>query len=455
MLRYRERELALPFVLPQTFEYGFLGGVRKLTREREPTIGFLVRDGKGGSDEFTSARALLEPQYRLREVLDLELGEPVPDDVTVLVVARPTELDPRAAFAVDQYVQRGGGVLVLVDRAAVDLTAGRVEVVDTGLERVFGAWGVSVGEELAWDQERCNSIRTSEVVRIGGTERPGRQVSIPYPLWPNVDKDGMSLEAPVTAQLPGVDLFWAHPIDAKALRGVERVDLVRTSALSWRVAPTAAASVDPSALSQRGVSLLAGGPGSVQVLGVSLTGRLPSGFFDGAPAPFDPIAAALAGDEGDPSARETTDEEVLTGEQPAQVVLVGDADWVADGKFSTARNRALFVNLVDWLALEDDLIGLRSRVPKPREIDDYLEEERRRRGLIGPQVEIEDSEAHTIARLEAEAAGRAAARRRLAMLRATGGSLLAALLAGVLWRATLGRAPRMDGAIGAREGREA
>ena len=70
VLRYRGAELALPFVLPQTFEYAFLGALRKLTREQERTIGFLVRDGRSGTDEFTSVRSLLAlARRRLRQLL--------------------------------------------------------------------------------------------------------------------------------------------------------------------------------------------------------------------------------------------------------------------------------------------------------------------------------------------------------------------------------------------------
>ena len=46
----------------------------------------------------------------MREVLDLSIGEMVPEDVSVLVVARPRELPVRAAFAIDQFLQRGGRV---------------------------------------------------------------------------------------------------------------------------------------------------------------------------------------------------------------------------------------------------------------------------------------------------------------------------------------------------------
>jgi hypothetical protein len=138
-----------------------------------------------------------------------------------------------------------------------------------------------------------------------------------------------------------------------------------------------------------------------------------------------------------------TGEEVADRASTTQVVLFGDADWAMDGKFLKERNRMLFGNLVDWLALEDDLIELRSRVPIQRTLDDLLELERRELGLLGPRVEISGADGQAIASMESEAENRARTRRRLLMLYATAGSLFGALLLGTAWRLTFGRGPQL------------
>ena len=127
------------------------------------------------------------------------------------------------------------------------------------------------------------------------------------------------------------------------------------------------------------------------------------------------------------------------GRRPAWPVM-------SDGSFFTARNKVLFANLVDWLALEDDLLELRSRVPIQRTLDDFLEQERRALGLLGPRVEdAENLDAPlvggTVLRMEAEAERRAERRRWLFMLYSTGGSLLAAVVLGASWRFLFARAP--------------
>jgi ABC-type uncharacterized transport system involved in gliding motility auxiliary subunit len=346
-------------------------------------------------------------------------------------------------------VQRGGRVLFLLDRTVVDLLEPSTAPVRTGLEELLRRWGAPVGEGFVWDQGRSNTISTYETANIAGEERRIGQVRIEYPLWPNVGDDGLETSLPVVAAVPGMDLFWAHEIEPSEIvpRHAARQSLVRSSASSWIVDPAEALVLDPAELDRRAATLLAGEPGRPRDLAVSISGRLPSPFVDGAPAPLDDVAEALwleavaaALEEGrEPPPREvaTTDEAVRSEEVASQVVVVGDADWVSSGKLFTPNNRMLLENLIDWLALEDDLISLRSRMPVDREIDDFLEEERQARGLVLPSLEDEEGR-ERYSRLETEAAGAAARRRWMHMAGATGGSLGIAIFLGLLWRLVAG-----------------
>jgi len=453
LLRYRGREVVVPFVLPQTFEYAFLGGVRKLLREVDVTVGFLTGTGQGDGDTFTEIRRQLGGQYKLRELLDLELGAEVPADVSVMVVARPLDLHPRAVFAVDQFLQRGGRALFLLDPVVVDLTQGRIYQMTTGLDDTLAAWGVTPSVGFVWDAGRANRITTRETVQVGGQDRTLASASIPYPFWPNVGPAGLDGAMPATARLPGADLFWVHALASRPVAGLEHQPLLWSSDTAWVVPCDEALTIDPRALSARSADLLARGDAGRRTLAMLVTGTFPSAFTGGAPAPLDPIAEALHADRveralaagNEPPVREVelTDEEVADRASATQVILFGDADWTTDGKFLKERNRMLFGNLVDWLALEDDLIALRSRVPIQRTLDDLLELERRELGLLGPRVEVSGADGQAIASMESEAENRARARRRLLMLYATGGSLLGALLLGCAWRFTFGRGPHL------------
>ncbi len=436
-LGYRGREEVLPFVLPQTFESSFLSALRRLMQEREPTVGFLTGRGDGAEDAFHQIRAELGEDYRVLEVFDLGLGERVPDDVAVLVVAEPRELDPRTVFAIDQFLQRGGRALFLVDRIRVDLVKPRVERIETGLEQALQAWGALPCGKLVWDQERANRLTTRETAG-------GNDLRIPYPFWPNLDRDGMDAENPATARLEGADLFWVQAFEASAVPGLEARPLLQSSRASWLVEPELALVLDPSALGARAANLLAQEPDQAQrrVLALGVSGRFPSPFESGAPAPRDPL-----GERPSASGGTRTDEQVASRSASTQIVVFGDADWARDGKFLTERNRSLFVQLVDWLALEDDLLALRSRTPRQRTVADFLEEERRALGLSGAGAERGPAPAgrpDAIARLEEQAQARAARRRWWVMGKALSGAIVGGLVLACLAKFCFGRSPRIS-----------
>jgi ABC-type uncharacterized transport system involved in gliding motility auxiliary subunit len=424
LLRYRGREAVLPFVLPQSFAYGFLSELAGLERDLDLAVGFVggggaAEPGQAG-DDFAEARGLLAKRYRVRVLDDLADGAAVPDDVRLVVVARPIDLHPRAAFALDQFVQRGGRLLILAERVRVDLSALEARLVSTGLEGLLDAWGAPLDQRLVFDQE-ANWLSIKDV---GRTQ---------YPFWINVGEAGMQRGVPVTGRLSGADLFWAHAVGERAVEGVERTALVRSSEQSWLVAPDEALHTGGTDLNARGLELRATEPGRPRDLMVALGGRFPTAFPDGAPAPRDALAETLwrsrveealrAGKEPPARQLERTGEQVLSAGEGGAVVVAGDADWAAGGKFFTPRNQLLFENLADWLMLEDELVALRATLPRDRRITDFLAREKQRRGL--PVLEgtgalaLEGLDPALVAEAE-----RAAERRRgLAMLCATGGAL--------------------------------
>jgi hypothetical protein len=246
----------------------------------------------------------------------------------------------------------------------------------------------------------------------------------------------MERSVPVTGRLSGADLFWPHAIGEREVPGLARTSLLRSSERSWLVAPEEALQTGGSELNARGVELLATEPGRPRDLAVALTGRFPTAFPEGAPAPRDALtealrreAAAVALAAGKPlpeRAGERTAEAVLSGGEGGTVVVMGNADWAASGKFFTARNQLLFENLADWLMQESELVELRAALPRDRRIKDFLSLERERRGLPA----LEASGALAVQGLDpallAEAERAAGRQRLLSMCAATGGALILA-----------------------------
>lgn len=424
VLRYTGREQVLPFALPQRFEAELAEALSALLRAQPPVVGLLVEGaaGEGSGGAFTQARALLGRRALVREVRGLARGRAVPEEIELLIAIAPERLEPRAVWEIEQYARRGGRVLLLLERLAVDTAAQSVRAVDTGLEPLLRRWGAPLSWALLWDFA-ANSITLERGTSAAGA--PLRD-TLAYPYWVRVAEAGLAREFPPTARLSGADFFWSSALGSEVVEATDwrRTELVRSSPRSYFVEPPSTLAIESSALDAQGVGLLAGGAGEPAAIAVLLEGMVP-GEAGAAP----PASGAAAVEELTPA----------PAPRATNVVVFADADWVRDGTFSE-RNQMLWANLVDWLTLEGELVAIRSRVPRERPIRDFLEEERARRGLAGLGGSASAAGAPgaiETSRAEGEAARAAARTRWLAMGAASGAALLAiaaCVLATRAWR---------------------
>ena len=426
-LKYRGRERAIPLAMPQTLEYAFASELFRLTRERMPRIGWYAPLESSGGTGWQAARATLAEAGALVPIEHLSVADAVPLDLDLLVVTGPRRLHPRAAFELDQFVQRGGRLVLALENREYPLDQSPAKEFPTGLESLLAAWGLELSPELIWDRQSLDiGVRRVEEGRDLGT------VPMPYPYWLAIGPDELSKELPVTARLSGLGLRWCQelrtPRGLEAPAGLERLDLIQSSPDAYLAVAPASLVVDASLENTESARLAATQTPLRHTVGVSLSGAFPSPYTGKqAPAPqalFDAILGA-GGWSG-----ETTDEEVLADTGKGAVVVIADTDWMhrAGNQGWDPGARALLANLADWMLLEDDLLALRSRFPRSRPIVDFLAEEQAALGLtdLTDFVNLDEAETQTRAKDQAEAA--ATKRRVGAMLRALLGAVLLALV---------------------------
>ncbi|MDW8479894.1 MAG: Gldg family protein [Xanthomonadales bacterium] len=154
-------QAVIPFFQPdkETFlEYDVAKLVQSLARPKRPVVGLLSQLPIGaGFDPAT--RQMREPQVivdELRQLFELrELNHGVteiPEEVRVLVLVHPKNLSDDTLYAIDQFVLRGGRLLVFVDPYA-ELDDGGVNPEDpmsamfasraSNLAKLFDAWGIA------------------------------------------------------------------------------------------------------------------------------------------------------------------------------------------------------------------------------------------------------------------------------------------------------------------------
>ncbi|MFT4541531.1 MAG: ABC-type uncharacterized transport system involved in gliding motility auxiliary subunit [Planctomycetota bacterium] len=434
-MRYRGREEILPLLDPGSFEVSFASAVNQLVRERRPVVGWWRpapewdRPQVGGLT-FQAARDAIAQRAEVRNVDGLEFGRSVPAAIDVLCVVRPTDVHPRAAFEIDQYVQAGGKLLLCIDDASLSARGVGARQA-SGLEALMDAWAARPTGQHVWDPS-SSGLHIEPVLTPKGRVRHWRQVEMP--LYLDLDQNSVLDGLSATAGIVAAHLCWAQPIPPlEPPNGVLRFDLLQSSEDAYRTDLTHTIVSEKDLIAVKTASLNALGKGRAYTLATALTGHFPSAFGDGV------VPAAAAAEDSVLAEGAVPAEDANPSKSEARVVIFGDADWVRDGEqalyhqFFTPANRALLLNLIDWLTLDEALLSLRARAPRDRSLVDFDEEERRAAGVLGSLQSASIGQVeHRLGR-EQRAASRARRRRMLAMMVPVGITLTLLLALGIAW----------------------
>lgn len=302
-------------------EYDLTTLLRKLTREKTPKVGLLVgHDGPDLREKLGQAVGLLAQLYDVQQ-LDLSAEATIPDDMdAILVVGPTTPLSEDEQRALDGFITNGGSVAFLLDSVVPDLGTFTTSDADHGLGDLLETYGVTIEPGLVIDAEAA----TINVEQQRGFVRIAQPMK--YPLVPQ--PKSLDPDHPLTRGLAQVVFPFMSPIEVDEDATAAEV-LVRSSERSWVQSPPH--DLNPSQ-SWSGLSL---DDAAARPLVVALSGALPR-HFDA--------------EDGDGSG----------GSGDARVVVIGGSTFIQD-QFLSAGNRALVLNLMDWLVLDEALLAIRAR----------------------------------------------------------------------------------------------
>jgi ABC-2 type transport system permease protein len=309
------------------------------------------------------------PEY-LREnyeVRTIDLTQEVPADVDVLVAVAPQGMTDRERFAIDQYLMRGGAVVVAAGNYAItqdQFTGGLgLQPLEGNLRDMLSHYGINVEESLVMDPQ--NERFPVPVTRqVGGFQVQEIQ-AIDYPFFVDIRPDGMDSKSPVVSNLAAVTLNWASPLVIDETANADRqVDVLLTSTdQSWIRTDT---DIQPDFDLYPGLGFAREGEGQSYPLAVAVQGVFES-YFKGKPVPtVEPTGDTTA----EPAPSEPAAGVIESSPESARLVVVGSAEFVDDLVFnisaSLSRDRYLntlqFVqNVVDWSVEDLDLLAIRSR----------------------------------------------------------------------------------------------
>ncbi len=289
------------------------GGVRKaciVQGSGEHSIEEFGRDG------YSNLKDLLEKNNYTTQKISLIEKPEVPSDCTVLIVGGPRfdYLDP-AVEAIKKYVEGGGSALLLIDPP---IRFGQQEISENpALMKLLEGWGVVANKDLVLDTSGIGSLfGLSEVVPLVSNYefhaivRDMREIATAFPL--------------------------ARSLETKSVDGATVDKLFSTSSNSYSTTELGSAQIrlDPKKNKQ--------GPFTLGVAG-TLT--------------------AKASSSGDNKASEEKKD------KQGRFVVVGSSGWVANNILRFNGNRDLFLNMMNWLSADEDLISIRPKEPEDRRLN--------------------------------------------------------------------------------------
>ena len=306
----------------------------------EQTVYFLEGHGEkthAGTDRdgySTVSAALALDNFEVESLVLAQEGA-VPDDATVVVAAGPqTDLLPGEVDALRAYLDGGGKLLLLLDPP---LTGD--EPAPEGLLGLVREWGIEAGTDVVVD--------ASGVGQLFGADA-SVPVAASYPFHPITERFNLLTAYPLARSVSA---------ESGAPDGRVAQPFIETGPQSWREAD-----IDSLVTGQVELDEEAGDrPGPVSIgMAVSAPAPSPAGATDD-PAGDDEAGDAADGGSGDDDGSDAAPPET-------RLAVIGDSDFASNAVVGIQGNRDMFLNTVNWLAQQENLISIRAREPEDRRL---------------------------------------------------------------------------------------
>ena len=316
-------------------EQALTNAIIKVIQGKQNKLYFVQGHGERSPDDsersgYSTIAGLLASENFATDKLVLAQQRQVPADASVVVIAGPKEdFFPAEIDALKGYLAKGGKVLFLVDpRERADSPQ------LTNLVALLKDWGIEVSDNVVINVPADLQVKDSEAIDVSAL------ASLP-------NSDGTFVLAAKYDPHPIVQGFriltayrLVRSVSAIATgnNGHTAQNLVETTETSW-------AETDIKRLTTSG-----------QVAREPAKGDKP-GPLSIAAAVSAPISETPASGPKDQKERPET-----------RVAVFGDSDFGSNGLLGFQGNHNLFMNTVNWLAQQENLISIRPRDPEDRRV---------------------------------------------------------------------------------------
>ncbi len=369
-----DRKAVLPFLAPsgeRLLEYDIMRSIVSVTTGRKPVLGMLTPLQIGRSDprlplsqrppEPSIFLAELQRAYDVR-MLPYNEGTPIPEDIQTLVVLHPKGISPQTQYELDQFLLRGGRLLVFLDPMCVmdqlppSPMMGPPPPSSSTLDKLLPAWGLDFPlKSIVVDMENLGTARQR---RAPGILALGDKALNPDDI--------------LTTAADNLFMVLAGTFEGSGTTGIDRTVLVSSSEQS-KLEDPGMTQMSPEEVERRFEA-----SGKSYPLAVRLSGNFKTAFPDGKPARQDP-----GRQDGSPAAaglQAGANPGLKTSRAPGTVVLVSDVDMLFDPvavaemptpfgqpmRMPANGNLAFAQAAVEQLTGDTALMAVRSRASRAR-----------------------------------------------------------------------------------------
>lgn len=328
LIQMGDKKEIIPFIQPcAAMEYALSSGIKKISMDVRPVVGLLQGHGEPGLGALQQLRMQLSVMYDVNP-FNLTDTNGVPNNSNTVVIIAPTDsVIERDFIYLDEFLARGGRLLVAINSVKGNFQTASGELVSTGFSSWLSKYGVSIEENFVLDAN-CSSVM---VQQQQGMFRMNTPVSFPY--------------------LPIISKFSDHPIT----KGLESVTLPFASSLTIVPKDTTVSFVTLATTSEKA---------SLETLPLYFNISKQWGSNDFQMSTI-PVAVAIEGN--------------LANNTLSKMVIFSDGDFAVNGEGQGAQqlqpdNVSLMTNAIDWLSDDTGLIELRTKGVTSRPLDAQLED---------------------------------------------------------------------------------
>jgi ABC-type uncharacterized transport system involved in gliding motility auxiliary subunit len=397
-----DRKQSIPAISPQRerlLEYDLVRAIARVGSTERPKVGLMAGLPVLGERFNPFTRQSSEPwvlanelkrEFEVKEV-PLSARE-IDKDLNVLLVIHPRDAQPQTEYALDQFVMRGGKLIVFVDPYAYfdqmpTMPGLPAQASSSTLPLLFKAWGIQMDP---------GKVVADVVFGSGGGARY-------TPTVLSLNRTAFSRDDIVTGQIETLLYAFGGAFELKLPEYLKATELVKSSPDSMLVDNMNATKAGEEAT--RGFKP----SGSALPLALRLSGKFKTAFPEGVKEAEKP--AGKQEDEKKPAAAGTP---ALRESPENSVIVVADVDMLADGAAVDVQevfgrkivvpsngNLAFALGMVEQFAAGDELISLRSRAAafRPLTVVRELEAEAQKQ-YFGRIQALEEEKQKTQARLQ-------------------------------------------------------